>query len=1667
MNDILEYEIKNLVYESSNSLIYRAIHKQTRKPFVLKRLREDYPSPGQIKKLENEFKIAKSLNHPNIIQVQSLEKWNHTYVLVMEDIGAESFTDLIPQKNLSIDSFLKLSISIVESLIHLHSKNIIHKDVNPSNIIWNPDTNQIKLIDFGLSSYIQQNLDSTSMDHLEGTLAYISPEQTGRISRGLDHRTDLYSLGATFYFLLTGVQPFVCNDSLEYVHSHLALTPLSPNEINNAIPTTLSGILMKLMEKDADRRYKSALGLKKDLERSLGEWEACSSISEFPPGLEDVSHIFRLPDKLYGREEDLLDLENCLHSVLEGNKEFVLIHGISGIGKSALIREFKRKSSISHPYFISGKFDQFKRNIPYDSILQAFRELIQQILSETDERISKWKSLLDLALGENAQLIIDVIPELELIIGKKNEVDTLGFIEAQNRFNLVFINFIKVLSSEENPLVIFLDDLQWADLSSLNILQMLFSGQSNLSILILGTYRDNEVSPSHPLQITLDDIRNSGFIIRSIKLKSLDPDQINTLISDSLQISSDKTTSLSELCFQKTHGNPFFVVQLIKTLIDTNFIYFSQSEMDWKWEIEKIQSIGITKNVVDLMISKFNDLPLATQKYLKIASCIGNSFEPLVISFVEEVQQSDIIENLKIAGMEGMISLDRGYKFQHDRIQQTAYSLIDESERENIHFKIGQTYIRHNQIFSGDTFLFDIVFHLNKGKAYFKNSEELLELAGLNLSAARKAKDSAAYLSAYEFCKSGISILGNNHWNSHYELCLSLFTIACESSFLSGHFREMDFYSDTILSRATSILDTVNVYDFKMQAFESTHRLPQTIETGIQILKKLDIHFPKKPKPYHTIASILYTLFLLRKYSTDDILNFPEIKSRKAGKAMKILLRMVQASFRSDPKLFPLILLKMVRSTVQYGNVHGSSFAYVGLGLILCRIGKYDKGYEYGKLAIKLLNSMNDKKYFASTYLGFNAFIRYWKEPLSATIEDLRSGYVRGLEVGDYEYGCLCLALEVIHRFFNSENLDDLKLKFQASLSTLNNLKELTVLRTVSMLSELVDLLNRSDENSGIEGSIFDESIHPFHEEDSDRTYKFVHYSYPSFYFLILSDYKKALSYSQEAGKYYESARGFIRGPLFIFHDTLLKLCVYNSASEKEKKELLRSIHSQMKMMESYSQVCPENFLNKFYLLKAEYNRIQKKYDHAWADYENAIRCSFENNYLNEEAISREFFGRFYLETGNTELAEIYLHKSYECYKQWGAEAKLRQMEKTYPGYFKRSNRNESTSISISNSISITKSINDLDLQTILKSTQAISGEMNFENLLKKIMTILIENAGAQKGILLVKESEWMVEIESDIIEKRFEINHKKQLNSVDSSKILPVSIVQYVIRSGKHLLLENASFDQRFQNDTYVLKNSIKSIICEPIIHKGEITAVIYLENNSASYTFQENRLELLNILSAQISISLENSKLYMNMEEKVYYRTKELEKKNHELKELMDAYKDLASKDYLTGVYNRRSFIEIGNDLIEQSKIKNFQTGILMMDIDFFKKINDKFGHNGGDRVLIDFTSRLQEILPENSILARIGGEEFCILISETDTDEVLMFTESIHASLIQSQVLQEEDPNFKYTVSIGCILSNPDRESLDQLIQKADASLYLAKESGRNCTRFYNHFEQKFIN
>ncbi|OYD88461.1 serine/threonine protein kinase [Nostoc sp. 'Peltigera membranacea cyanobiont' 213] len=1568
--DVPGYGIGERIYTSTRTLVYRGWREADQTPVVIKLLKSSYPSLIELAQFRNQYTIAKILNVLGVVRIYSLESYQNRPALILEDFGGislkeysaswrQGFRNLGSQKNLShpcphfLSEFLQIAIALADILADLYHHEIIHKDIKPANILINPITKQIKLIDFSIASLLPRvNQLSTSPTVLEGTLAYLSPEQTGRMNRGIDYRTDFYSLGVTFYELLTGQLPFQSDDFMELVHCHIAKQPPLLRDRED-IPQILCDIVMKLMAKNAEDRYQSALGLKHDLQMCLEQLQESGNIIPFQLGYRDVCDRFTIPEKLYGRELEVLMMLATFERVRQGNSEMILVAGSSGIGKTAIVNEVHKPITRQRGYFIKGKFDQFNRNIPFFALVQAFRDLMTQLLTESDAQIDQWKTQILSTLGESGQVIIEVIPELERIIGKQPSVPELSGTAVQSRFNLLFQKFIQVFTTQEHPLVIFLDDLQWADSASLKLMHLLMSEASKSYLLVIGAYRDNEVSSAHPLMLTIEEMRQEGIKVSSIVLAALTQTDLNQLIADTLKYSTEQATAIANLVYQKTKGNPFFTNQFLKSLHEDGLITFASRTGDWQCNLAQIRALSFTEDIVEFVALQLQKLPQQTLDVLKLAACVGNQFDLETLAVVYEKSPAQTAADLWPALKDGLIlpngegytffqdesvvmddltndngSINITYKFLHDRVQQAAHSLIPADRKSATHLKIGQLLLSNTPETEQELLIFEIVNQLNIGIELLASQSDRDRLAQLNLLAGKKAKSSTAYQVAIEYLTAGIRLLRCDCWQSQYELALTLHELAADAAYLSGEYEQMEQLAQTAIQETKTPLDRVSIYETKIQAYTAKNDVLGAIAIARQGMSQFGVIFLETPTLQDIQQALQETATLINGRDIAELVDLPLMVAADKLAVTRIVANVAPAVYIAEPNLFPLLILSQVQASIESGNAPFSAFCYACYGILLSGILQdIETADRVGNLALALTEKFNISDIKPTVFYVVGAFITYLKSPLKKSLQLMQEGYKIALETGNIYYVGFNTKDICQYSYFLGRELNSLEQEIQAYTRVLENFKQVTTLNYCRIFWQTVLNLQGLAENPCImTGEALNETEFVTQlvqaNELTGLHYFFLHKLILCYLFENLS---QAVEIAAQAREYLVAGTGYATVPIFYFYDSLTALAEYSIATASRQKTLLERVTENQGKMQIWAHHAPMNYLHKFELVKAEECRVLGLMAQAVDLYDRAIAGAKINRYVQEEALANELAARFYLEWNKEAIAQIYLENAYYTYLSWGAIAKVNQLEKQYSQLLlKVFEQDETGSSTLTTTIGFSQSSSSgteaLDLATVMKASHALAGEIELEKLLTTLMQVVIENAGADKSILLLlQEDNWVIAAQktSQAIgeEEQFLLPRATPTGEnlgiinlhplpLSDSQNIPKTVVNYVSRTSDTLVLDDARRETTFANDPYIIQWQPKSLLCTPIHNRGQIVGILYLENSLTTGAFTQNRLEVLRLLTAQAAISLQNAMLYNNLavakaqledynhtlEQKVEQRTLELNDKNQHLSETLE---------------------------------------------------------------------------------------------------------------------------------------------------------------------------------
>jgi PAS domain S-box-containing protein len=1439
----------------------------------------EYPRSESLKRLEHAYSLKEDLDPSRSARPIGLVRHRDRIVLVLEDPGGNpldqfgGFGETRPTgapaaHALDLGFCLRVGVNLANAIGHLHRRGIVHKDIKPANVLVNSATGQAWLMGFGIASRLpRQRQSPDAPEFLEGTLAYMAPEQTGRMNRSVDSRSDLYSLGITLYEMLTGSLPFTASDPMEWVHCHIARKPVAPAERLKSVPLPVSAIIMKMLAKTAEERYLTAAGVESDLRRCLADWETRARIDEFPLGEHDTPDRLLIPEKLYGRSSEIETLLASFERVAaSGRPELVLVSGYSGIGKSSVVNELHRVLVPTRGLFASGKFDQYKRDIPYATLGQAFQSLIRPFLGKREAELNDWREALREALGPNGQLMVDLVPELKLIIGEQPPLPDLPPQDAQGRFQLVFQRFIGVFARPEHPLALFLDDLQWLDAATLDLLEDLLTRPDVRHLMLIGAYRDNEVSSAHPLRRKLEAIRNSGAIVREIILAPLTEGDVRQLISDSLRCEAEPTASLAQLVYQKTAGNPFFAIQFISALAEEELLTFDHSAMEWCWDLDRIHAKGYTDNVVDLMVEKLNRLSIKTQKALQLFACVGNSAEYILLETAYEGLGKDLHDNIWDAVRTGLVFRSEGaYRFLHDRVQEAAYSLIPEVARGRAHLQIGRLLASRTEPAEIGGRAFEIVNQLNRGSHLITSPDERTQVAGLNLIAGRRARLSTAYASALEYLTVGRALLTEGDWKHNYELIFGIEYQLAECELLTASTAAAEQRLSMLAERAERVQDIAAVARLRLTLYTTLDRTDRGVEVCLEYLRRGGTDW--SPHPTRDQAQREYDRIWsqLGSRSIESIIDLPLMTDPEALAELDVLAEIVTPAEFTDENLLLLVICRMVNLSLGHGNTDGSCFAYIYLGMIAGeRFGDYEVGVRFGQLGYDLVEKRGLRRFEARIYLSLGDLVIPWTKHVRTARDLIHRAFDSANQIGDLTfaaYSCFSLNANLLA---TGDPLVDTHRETEKGLEFAQRTRFGLVIDTITAQLYLIRTLRGLTPKFGcFNDAQFDELRFERHLADPRLAFAECRYWIRKLQARFLAaDYSSAIQASSNVERLLWTSRfTLFEGAEYEFYSALSHAAVWDSATVDEQGQHFKAVTAHYKQLGVWAANCPENFVTRVALVSAEISRIEGRDFEAMRFYEQAIRCARENGFIHIEGIANEVAARFYLARGFERIAHAYLREARYRYLDWGAEGKVRQLDELYPHLRKEDTVPAPTS-------TIGAPAERLDLATVVKVSQAVSGEIVLEKLIDTIMRSAIEHAGAERGVLILPLGvEQRIEAEATTRGDTIIVRLREALVTEAAT---PESIVHYVTRTQKSVILDDASAQNSFSGDPYIAQHGARSILCLPLINQAKSIGVLYLENNLTPHVFTPSRIAILKLLASQAAISLENTRLYRDLEER-----------------------------------------------------------------------------------------------------------------------------------------------------------------------------------------------------
>lgn len=1427
----------------------------------------EHPAPASVRQLEHAYALRDALDSTWAARPLGLVNDHERVMLLLEDPGGEILERFLG-RGLELIEFLRIAIGLAVAIGRLHAQDLIHKDIKPSNVLVDLATGEVWLTGFGIASRLpRERQPPEPPEFIAGTLPYMAPEQTGRMNRSIDCRSDLYSFGITLYEVLTGSLPFIASDPMEWVHCHIARQPAPLSERVKNIPSPVSAIIMKLLAKTAEDRYQTASGAETDLRRCLAEWETRRRIDEFPLGEHDTPDRLLIPEKLYGRTREIETLLASFDRIVTGGSpELMLVSGYSGVGKSSVVNELHKPLVPPRGLFAAGKFDQYKRDIPYATLGQAFQSLIRPLLSKSEAELSKWRNAIRQALGPNGQLMVELVPELKLIIGEQPPVPPLPSQDAQRRFQLVFRRFIGVFARPEHPLALFLDDLQWLDAATLEVLEDLLTEPDVQHLMLIGAYRNNEVNSAHPLMRKLEAIRQSGGTVNEIVLAPLTREDLEQLITDALHCEPERAVTLAQLIHDKTGGNPFFAIQFFYALAEEGLLTFDHRHARWYWDLNRIHAKGYTDNVVDLMVGKLNRLPVATQSALQQLACLGNGAEFSLLAMVYENANDKMHDDLREAVRAGLVlHSGHSYQFLHDRVQEAAYLLIPKSQRAARHLRIGNLLAEGTAPAEIGEKIFEIVNQLNRGSELIDAPGERERVAELNLIAGRRAKSSTAYSSALSFLAAGRALLTERSWDENYELIFSIEYEIAECELLTADMVAAENRLSMLAQRAQSRHDIARVTRLRLTLYTTSGRSERAVEVCLECLRRRGTNWSPRPASDEVQREYDRIWSQIGSRQIEELIDLPLMTDPDALDVLNVLAEIVTPALFFDENLSSLVVCFMVNLSLEYGHSDGSCFAYVWFAVIVGpRFGNYKAGFRFGRLGYDLVEKRGLRRYEARTYMCFGNIVLPWSRHAREGRPLLRRAFDAANRIGDLTFAAYSCNQLITNFLTVGDPLSDVQPEAENGLAFARKARfGLVVDLIVVQLALIRSLRGLTSKFGCFSDGTFEELEFERHLASNPVL------RMPEFWYstrklqarFFAMDFTSAADASSKAQRLLWTSPSDFETAEFCFYGALSHAACCDSASPDRRQQHFQMLADQHRQLAVWAENCPENFENRAALVGAEMARIEGCTLNAEQLYEQAIRSSHANGFVHNEALASELAGRFYAARGFEKIARAYLQHARYCYQRWGADGKVRQLDQLYP-HLEEESRPGPTS-------TIMAPVGELDLTTVIKVSQAVSGEIVLEKLIDLLMRTAIEHAGAERGVLIVPQGDEL-RIEAEATTSGNKVVVRLHQASATGAA-LPESITRYVVRTRETVILDDAVTAQNtLAADSYIHRHHARSILCLPLINQAKLIGVLYLENNLTPRVFTPTRVALLKVLASQAAISLENTRLYRDLEER-----------------------------------------------------------------------------------------------------------------------------------------------------------------------------------------------------
>ena len=1464
-------------------------------PVVLKVLDDEFPPLDLLARFINELTLTRDLNIRGVRKATERTRVDNRHALVLQHFVGESLTHMpVVHDRSQLVEFLSVAVQLAHTFGELHAAGVLHRDIKPSNILVSAQL-QTCVIDFGLATRLNVKIAESDATRLVGTMAYISPEQTGRMNRSVDHRADLYSLGAAFYEVLTGRPPFESRDALELVHCHLAIRPKPAHELNHAIPKPVSDIVAKLLEKDPEDRYRSAFGLEADLQHCLRAARESAGDFQLTLGTADAPPRFTVPERLYGRQDEVRGLIGLLAPQHRGAVQLATIAGPSGVGKSSLVGELQRPLASSRGTLARGKFDQLSRTVPHVALTQAMTSLLDSLLTSDEDQLAVWQVRLRDAVGQLGRAILPLVPNLELLLGPLPPVPALDGAAAQNRLRYLLRRFMRAVCTPEHPVALFLDDMQWADLASLEVLESLIIDQDVRHLIVVLAWRDNEVGPGHALTDLLRNLDERGIRRLAITLGPLTPVDVADLVADTTRAPPTDCIALARLLHEKTDGNAFFVHQFLEHLADRGLLEWHGRTGAWHWQLGNIAATQVTDNVVALLTGKLKGLAPGAQRILQIAACLGHRFSLHTLSAVAGQPQEGVAADLLPALQAGLVSplgegwlqvgaatelakeVDAEFLFAHDRVQAAAYALASDSERQALHARIAARLVADDQAVDSGDRSFEIARHLAAAAPVPAGGPEALDRARAHEQAALRALAAGAFALAGEQADLGLAHLTADTWQQAPALAVSLHQISVQVGAQLMDPERTARGSEAVLRHAQSPLDRAKVRAAMATVAMAREDMAGALNIGLDALDELGVRFPRRPLPPHIIWSLLRVRRTLHG-RVEELANLPPLDDARLLTALELMERLMPCAFRSGSNLFPLFVFEMVRLSALHGNSRHSAMGFAAYAIAQCAVlGDYDTGYRFATMA----NIVGEKYRSVGNAFVFENFIRHWKEPLAGTVAGLARTHRVGMELGDIYQATWSACYQGLYLFTTGAHLGRVRSEYDAFTEELRWDEGCDGMRRM-VTQMVVNLTEQVPAPHRLDGEHYTSDwVKKRWAERHDKTEIGHYHNFSVMLCVLFDEIPEALTHAAEAEKYADGLNPMYFWPMLHFNGALARLQALRA--NPQLPGLARAVAKSARKLNAWAKQNPTNYEHMAHAVAAQQAVVAGNSTLAQAKFDAAIRAARDHGApLHQLGLILHLAGDFLESRGQTVLAQMLMQQALHAWSEWGASALVRRLTADHPhlAVAERSTADRLRT-STSSGTSSDTGVATLDFQAVMKASAAISGEIVMERLTERLVRIMAQHAGAQAGALLLRrDGQLRVEVELD----RNAVRATPGL-SPERSRVVCAPIVQYVARTLEPLVLADALADPRFQSGGQVKARGVRSVLCAPIVRSGRLDAVVYFENNVTVGAFTQDRLEVLTLLSTQAGTAIENADLYRNLEDKVRERTAELERQRAQL--------------------------------------------------------------------------------------------------------------------------------------------------------------------------------------